>query len=80
MDKAELRDKIRACHNLPSSPEVAKRLIALMETESPDIEDMVSILSSDSVLTAKILQLANSSFFPYKYSPDFLTSLFALVQ
>ncbi|MGD9851167.1 MAG: HDOD domain-containing protein [Nitrospirales bacterium] len=67
MDKAELRDKIRACPNLPSSPEVAKRLIALMETESPDIEDMVSILASDSVLTAKILQLANSSFFPYKY-------------
>lgn len=67
MDQAELRDKIRACPNLPSSPEVAKRLIALMETESPDIEDMVSILASDSVLTAKILQLANSSFFPYKY-------------
>ena len=67
MDQAELRDKMRACTNLPSSPQVAKHLIGLMETGCPDVEDIVQALSRDSVLMAKILQLANSSFFPYKY-------------
>jgi HD-like signal output (HDOD) protein len=66
-DHVELRDRLRTCSNLPSSPAVAKRLIALMESPNPDIEEIVQVLSSDSVLTAKILQLANSSFFPYKY-------------
>ncbi|HNP30384.1 MAG: HDOD domain-containing protein [Nitrospira sp.] len=62
----ELRDRLRNCPNLPSSPAVANRLIQLMESTSPDVEEIVQVLSRDSALTAKILQLANSSFFPYK--------------
>jgi len=38
-----------------------------MESPDPDIEEIVRVLSSDSALTAKILQVANSSLFPYKY-------------
>lgn len=67
MDQAELRDKMRTCPNLPSSPQVAQKLIDLMRSEFPDVEDIVQVLARDSVLTAKILQLANSSMFPYKY-------------
>lgn len=63
----ELRERLRTCPNLPSSPAVANRLIQLMESSNPDVEQMIKILSSDAALTAKILQLANSSFFPYKY-------------
>ncbi|MDH4359835.1 MAG: HDOD domain-containing protein [Nitrospirota bacterium] len=66
-EHAELRERLRSCPNLPSSPTVAKRLIALMESPNPDVEEVVQVLSGDSALTAKILQLANSSFFPYKY-------------
>jgi HD-like signal output (HDOD) protein len=66
-ENAELRERLRSCPNLPSSPAVAKRLIALMESPDPDIEEIVRVLSSDSALTAKILQVANSSLFPYKY-------------
>lgn len=66
-ENVELRERLRTCPNLPSSPAVAKRLIALMESPDPDIEEIVRVLSSDSALTAKILQLANSSLFPYKY-------------
>jgi len=62
----ELRERLRTCPNLPSSPAVAKRLIQLMESSCPDVEEVVQVLSGDSALTAKILQLANSSFFPYK--------------
>jgi HD-like signal output (HDOD) protein len=62
-----IREKLRNCPNLPSSPAVAKRLIQLMESPSPDVEEIVKVLSGDSALTAKVLQLANSSFFPYKY-------------
>lgn len=67
MEHAELKERLRRCPNLPSSPQVAKQLLDLMESASPDVEDIVRALSCDSVLTAKILQLANSSFFPYKY-------------
>lgn len=66
-EHGELRERLRNCSNLPSSPAVAKRLIALMESPSPDVEEIVQVVSSDSALTAKILQLANSPFFPYKY-------------
>ncbi|MDH4194569.1 MAG: HDOD domain-containing protein, partial [Nitrospirota bacterium] len=61
-EHAELRERLRSCPNLPSSPTVAKRLIALMESPNPDVEEVVQVLSGDSALTAKILQLANSSF------------------
>ena len=67
IESTELRERLQNCQNLPSSPQVAKQLIELMESPSPDVEEIVQILSRDSALTAKILQLANSSFFPYKY-------------
>jgi HD-like signal output (HDOD) protein len=66
-ENGELKERLRSCPNLPSSPAVAKRLIALMESPSPDVEEIVKVVASDSALTAKILQLANSSLFPYKY-------------
>lgn len=67
MDQTELREKMRKCSNLPSSPQVTQRLIDLLATECPDVEELVQVLSGDSVLTAKILQLANSPIYPYKY-------------
>lgn len=65
-EHVELKERLRACPDLPSSPAVANRLIQLMESPCPDVEEIVQVISSDSVLTAKILQLANSSLFPYK--------------
>ncbi len=66
-DTVELRERLRTCPNLPSSPAVANRLIQLMESTNPDVEEVIQVLSGDSALSVKILQLANSSFFPYKY-------------
>lgn len=66
-ENMELRERLRSCPNLPSSPAVAKRLIQLMESSNPDVEEMIQVLASDAALTAKILQLANSSLYPYKY-------------
>ena len=66
-EHVELKEQLRSCPNLPSSPAVANRLIQLMESSNPDIQEVVDVLSSDAALAAKILQLANSSFFPYKY-------------
>lgn len=37
-----------------------------MVSPFPDVEEIAQVLSSDSPLTEKILQLANSSLFPYK--------------
>ncbi len=67
MENNGIRERLRTCTNLPSSPAVAKQLIQLMESPSPDVEEIVHVLSGDSALSAKILHLANSSFFPYKY-------------
>lgn len=78
-DHVELKERLRACPNLPSSPAVAKRLIQLMESPCPDVEEIVQVLSSDSALTAKILQLANSSIFPYKCKVTTLSKAAILV-
>jgi diguanylate cyclase (GGDEF)-like protein len=56
----ELRKKIEQCHNLPSPPGVATKIIALANDPGADIARIAEVLALDPAITAKILRIANS--------------------
>jgi diguanylate cyclase (GGDEF)-like protein len=48
---------------LPSPPAIAVRILEAVRREETSFEDLAKIISSDPALTAKILRVANSSFY-----------------
>jgi diguanylate cyclase (GGDEF)-like protein len=56
----ELRTKIEGCHNLPSPPGVATRIIQLANDPEADIARIADVLALDPAITTKILRIANS--------------------
>jgi diguanylate cyclase (GGDEF)-like protein len=56
----ELRKKIESCHNLPSPPGVATKIIELANDPEADIARIADVLALDPAITAKILRIANS--------------------
>ena len=56
----ELRSKIENCHNLPSPPGVATKIIELANDPQADIARIAEVLALDPAITAKILRIANS--------------------
>jgi HD-like signal output (HDOD) protein len=52
--------------DLPVMPEVGRQLIALKGQESVEIADMVHLIESDPVISAKIVAYASSPFFSYQ--------------
>ena len=51
---------------LPSVPTIYQRLVQALQSSDTDLEDVGRIMSEDFVMTAKLLQLVNSSFFGLK--------------
>lgn len=49
--------------DLPGFPEVLRRLEILLVDNNVDIQDVATLISSDPILTTKILQIANSATF-----------------
>jgi len=56
-------DELRTCQNLPTPPGVAARLINLAQREDATFEQVEEVVKFDPVMTAKLLKLANSSFY-----------------
>ncbi|MBA3030409.1 MAG: GGDEF domain-containing protein [Desulfobacteraceae bacterium] len=56
-------DLVRGDFQLPSLPEVAMRILETVKQENFSFNDLGRIISSDPGLTAKILKMANSSFY-----------------
>ena len=56
----ELRRQLESCHNLPSPPGVATRIIQLANDPEDDRTKIADVLALDSAITAKILRIANS--------------------
>ena len=61
--KQELIDKLKGCRNLPSPPSVAAQIIDLSSKVNSDIDTLAELVSMDPVLSAKIIQMANSSLY-----------------
>jgi diguanylate cyclase (GGDEF)-like protein len=53
----------RKIGKLPTLPGVAIRILQAMRSETPNIREISEIISSDAPLSAKVLQVVNSSFY-----------------
>lgn len=49
--------------HLPSIPEIYTKIVELLHDPNSSIEDVGALIASDMAMTAKILQIVNSSFF-----------------
>ncbi len=63
LTEKDLKSIVGGIASLPSLPSNYHRLIALLENESPDIDEVANVVASDIAMSAKVLQLVNSSFF-----------------
>lgn len=58
-----IRKLISRVGDLPSLPEIYKRLVTELESDNASIERVGRIIESDLAMSLKVLQLVNSSFF-----------------
>ena len=63
LSRDELRQKLASADNLPSLPAVALEVLRITSSEDASIQDLARTIARDPALTAKLLQLANSSMF-----------------
>jgi diguanylate cyclase (GGDEF)-like protein len=63
MDQETVLKKVLDSDNLPILPPVASKLISLASCEETPVSDIVDLISKDIALSAKMLKLANSSFY-----------------
>jgi len=59
----DIRAFVSKIESLPTMPELYKKLKVLLESSTSSFSDIAKIISKDVSMTAKILQLVNSSFF-----------------
>ncbi len=60
IDLKTLKDRIENIHTLATVPTVAKRLLELVADQKVSLTEISSFVSSDPVLTTKILKMVNS--------------------
>jgi putative nucleotidyltransferase with HDIG domain len=63
--RTEIRHIIRDTKSLPTLPGVIAKLGSLAENDKVSVHEMARIVSSDQVLSAKILKLVNSAFYGF---------------
>ena len=61
--KKENKDLVKGDFQLPSLPEVAMRILDIVKQDTFSFNALGNIISADPALTAKILKMANSSFY-----------------
>jgi HD-like signal output (HDOD) protein len=63
MNKNLERKKIEQIENLPTLPEVANKLLRIINDPITTAHDVANLISRDLSLTSKVLRLANSAFY-----------------
>ncbi len=61
----DYRIDIQKIRDLPPLPHIANELMAVLNSNDADIDDIAQIIVQDPGLTAKLLSLANSAFFGF---------------
>lgn len=67
---AAIQDVLRQDIKLPSPPAIAVRILEAVRGEDPSFRDLGRIIAADPALSAKILRVANSSFYALRYPVD----------
>lgn len=65
MDDKTIEKIIDNLHDLPALPFVVSKMMEVMNDSKSSAQDIVNVISDDQALTAKILQLVNSSFYGF---------------
>ncbi|RJR21672.1 MAG: GGDEF domain-containing protein [Nitrospiraceae bacterium] len=65
-----LHTLLKGVATLPSLPSIALRIIQEIKKDKSSLNDLAEIISYDPALTAKILRIANSSFYALPYKVD----------
>jgi HD-like signal output (HDOD) protein len=55
--------ELMSTQQLPSAPEIAQRMLVTVNKDDSSVEDLAKLIARDQSLTARLLRLANSSFF-----------------
>lgn len=63
VDSARLKEFIRGASRLPVLPKVTIRLLNVLDSPDSSSKDIAAIIEAEPVLTARLLKLANSSFY-----------------
>jgi HD-like signal output (HDOD) protein len=66
MAGTEVREQIQRIRTLPSLSGVVKKLCALSESDISSAAEVGDIVSTDQVLTARVLKIVNSSFYGFE--------------
>jgi len=66
MDKEALLEKVRHSDQLPMLPNVAVRIIDMSNDKELYAAKISEVIASDPVLSARLLQVSNSSIFPFR--------------
>ena len=61
--REELRDKIERISNLPTLPQIASRLLTLVNSPDTSAKEVAALVGQDISLSAKVLRLANSAYY-----------------
>lgn len=68
----DIRKSIEQIERLPSMPEMANRLLRLLNNPKATIEELTDIIQADPSLTAQVLRYARSAFFGFRGKVDTL--------
>ena len=75
----ELPERIIACDTLPVLPAIAVQIIELHNDSDLYAAKVAGVISQDPSLTAKLLQLTNSAFFPFRREVTNITQAIAIL-
>lgn len=65
MKTMSVREKMEKLKELPTLPNVVEKISLMVESSKASAEDVGKFISSDQVLTAKVLKLINSAFYGF---------------
>lgn len=63
LNNERIKSMVAKCRNLPVLPSICAELTRLLESEEADAKNVGRIIARDPSMSAKVLQLVNSSFF-----------------
>jgi putative nucleotidyltransferase with HDIG domain len=63
--KAEIKRIVKDTKSLPTLPGIIFKLTSLAEDDKASVNDMAKLISSDHILSAKVLKLVNSPFYGF---------------